>query len=258
MAPRGHGILGRRRPDTVPMELHRDGEAQRLGGARVSVNFFSFLGVPVASGRGFRPEEEQPGRDRVVVISDALWRSRYGGSPTVLNSTIFLNGDSHVVVGIAPPSLLVPTGPVLHPSLAFAPRIDIWKPIAPTPRDLEGENWTHGVLVRLKPEESAERGRVQLQAMLNRSLRAVVPDLTTEFQTKVTPIREIYAGKIRLRLLLVAPQPACCSSPHARTWRISISAASRAARRNLRCVSRSAPDGRGFSDRCSPRARASP
>jgi putative ABC transport system permease protein len=180
------------------------GEALRLGGARVSVNFFSFLGVPVASGRGFRPEEELPGRDRVVVISDALWRSRYGGSPTVLNSTIFLNGDSHVVVGIAPPSLLVPTGPVLHPSLSFAPRIDIWKPIAPTPRDLEGENWNYGLLVRLKPGESVERGRVQLQAMLNRSLRAIVPDLTTEFQTRLTPIREIYAGKIRLRLLLVA------------------------------------------------------
>ncbi len=180
------------------------GEAQRLGGARVSVNFFSFLGVPLASGRGFLPEEEQPGRDRVVVISDALWHSRYAGSPTVLNSTIFLNGDSYVVVGIAPPSLLVPTGPVLHPSLAFAPRIDIWKPIAPSPRDLEGENWNYGVLVRLKPGESVERGRVQLQGMLNRSLRAVAPDLTTEFQTRLTPIREIYAGKIRLRLLLVA------------------------------------------------------
>jgi len=180
------------------------GDAQRVGGARVSVNFFSFLGVPVAAGRGFRPDEEQPGRDRVVVISDALWRGRYGGSPTVLNSTILLNGESHVVVGIAPPSLLVPTGPVLHPSLAFAPRIDIWKPIAPTPRDLEGENWNYGLLVRVKPGESVERGRVQLQAMLNRSLRAVVPDLTTEFQTRLTPIHEIYAGTIRLRLLLVA------------------------------------------------------
>jgi predicted permease len=179
------------------------GDPQRIGGARVSVNFFSFLGVPIAYGRGFLPEEEHPGRDRVVIISDALWRSRYGAASAVLNSTIFLNGDSHLVVGIAPPSVLVPTGTMLHTSLSFAPRIDIWKPIAPTPRDLEGENWNYGVLVRLKSDESVEGGRLQLQAMLNRSLRAVVPDLTTEFQTKLTPIREIYAGKIRLRLLLV-------------------------------------------------------
>ena len=82
--------------------LTGEGEAQRIGGARVSVNFFSFLGVPVAWGRGFLPEEEQPGRDRVVVISDALWHSRYGGSPSVVNSTIFLNGDGHVVVGMRP------------------------------------------------------------------------------------------------------------------------------------------------------------
>ena len=52
--------------------------------------------------------------------------------------------------------------------------------------------------------ETLERGRLQLQAMLNRSLRTAVPDLATEFQTRLTPIREIYAGKIRLRLLLVA------------------------------------------------------
>ena len=52
--------------------LTGDGEPERVGGARVSTNFFSLLGVPVAHGRGFSREEEQPGRERVVVISDAL------------------------------------------------------------------------------------------------------------------------------------------------------------------------------------------
>ncbi len=138
-----------------------------------------------------------------MIISDALWRSRFGANPAVLESTIFLNGDSHVVVGIAPPTLLVPTGPTLHTALPFAPRVDVWKPIAPTPRDLEGENWNHGLIVRLKAGESLERGRMQLQNMLNASLRAVMPDMKTEFQTRMVPIREIYSGKIRLRLLLV-------------------------------------------------------
>ena len=183
--------------------LTGDGEPQRVGGARVSSNFFAALGVPPAYGRTFLPDEEHPGRDRVVIISDALWRSRFGANPAVLESRILLNGESHVVVGIAPPTLLVPTGPAIHTALPFAPRVDVWKPIAPTQKDLEGESWNHGLIVRLKAGESLERGRMQLQNMLNASLRALVPDMKTEFQTRMVPLREIYSGKIRLRLLLV-------------------------------------------------------
>ena len=175
--------------------LTGDGEPQRVGAARVSTNFFATLGVPPAHGRTFLPEEQQPGRDRVAIISDALWRSRFAANPAVLRSTIVLNGDSFVVVGIAPPTLLVPTGPSLHTALPFAPRIDVWIPIAPTPRDLEGENWNHGLIVRLKAGESLERGRLQLQSMLNASLRAAMPDMKTEFQTRVVPLREIYSGQ---------------------------------------------------------------
>jgi putative ABC transport system permease protein len=87
-----------------------DGEPERLGGARVSTNFFSFLGVPITRGRAFSAEEEQPGKEQVVVISDALWRTRYGSDPTLIGRTIVINGANHVVIGIASRSLLVPTG----------------------------------------------------------------------------------------------------------------------------------------------------
>lgn len=56
--------------------LSGDGDPERVGGARISANFFSLLGVAMAHGRDFAPGEEQPGRERVVVISDALWRRR--------------------------------------------------------------------------------------------------------------------------------------------------------------------------------------
>src|SRR5260221_6205601 len=131
--------------------LTGDGEPERLGGARVSANFFSFLGVPIARGRGFSAGEEQPGRDTVVVISDGLWRRRYGSDPALIGRSIRVNGASHVVVGIAPPCLLTPTGTLLHPLLPFAPRIDLWKPIAPTIKTLNNESWDHGLLVRLRP-----------------------------------------------------------------------------------------------------------
>ena len=102
--------------------LTGDGEPERLGGALVSANFFTFLGASPQRGRGFSAGEETPGKQNVVVISDSLWRRRYGADPAIIGKTIMLNAVPRVVVGIAPPSLLVPTGTLLHPTLAFAPR----------------------------------------------------------------------------------------------------------------------------------------
>lgn len=182
--------------------LTGDGEPERLGGALVSANFFTFLGARPQRGPGFSADEETPGKQDVAVISDSLWRRRYGADPSIIGKTIMLNAVPHVIVGIAPRGLLVPTGTLLHASLAFAPRIDVWKPIAPTNQELQGENWNYGILVRLRKGESAERGRQQLQAMLNRSIRSTVPDFKGELTTRLVPIREIYSSRVRLRLLL--------------------------------------------------------
>jgi putative ABC transport system permease protein len=185
--------------------LTGDGEPERLGGALVSTNFFSFLGAPPSLGRAFEPGEETPGKDRVVVISDALWRRRYGADRSVLGRTVVLNAVPYVIVGVAPPSLLVPTGTLLHPTMAFGPRVDVWKPIAPTNEELDpnNENWNYGLLVRLRKGENAERGRQQLQAIQNASIRRLLPDVKVELITSLTPIREIYSSNLRLRLLLI-------------------------------------------------------
>jgi putative ABC transport system permease protein len=183
--------------------LTGDGEAERVGGARISANFFSLLGVPLAQGRAFASEEEQPGKDRVAVISDGLWRRRYGADPTLVGRSINLNGQSHLVVGIAPATLLVPTVDILHPLLRFSPRIDVWKPIAPTPTELQEENWDMALLARLKSGETLEHGRLQLQTLHNNLNRKLAPDFKLELLIRLTPIREIYSGKARLPLLFV-------------------------------------------------------
>ena len=183
--------------------LTGDVEPERVGGARVSANFFSFLGVSLESGRGFAADEEQPGHERVVVISDALWRRRYGAEPTVVGRSISINGESHQVIGIAPPSALVPTGTLLHPLVPFASRVDIWKPIAPTHRELKNESWDHGVLVRLATGGNLEAGRQQLEGIVNEMARVQMPDLKIAPIVQLVPIREIYAGKVRLRLFML-------------------------------------------------------
>jgi putative ABC transport system permease protein len=185
------------------INLTGDGEPERLGGARVSANFFSFLGVTIPRGRGFGPEEEQAGNDRVVVISDGLWRRRYGADPALVGRAILINGESHQVVGIAPSSLRVPTGNQLHPLVPFASRIDVWRPIAPTAGELRNESWDHGVLVRLAPDQHLEVGRQQLESALNALVAAQLPNIKTAPFVQLVPVREIFASRIRARLLMV-------------------------------------------------------
>lgn len=89
------------------------GAAVSLQGEVVSANLFALLGVHPALGRGFRPEEDQPGADGgtdAVVISHALFEQRFGGQPATLGTTITLSGKPYTVVGAAPPGFDFPPG----------------------------------------------------------------------------------------------------------------------------------------------------
>src|SRR5262245_28822567 len=65
-------------------DLSGDGEPERVSGLLVSAGFLATLGINPRLGRAFSPEEEQPGRHQVVVISDGLWRSRYNSDPAIV------------------------------------------------------------------------------------------------------------------------------------------------------------------------------
>ncbi|MEP7363467.1 MAG: ABC transporter permease [Acidobacteriota bacterium] len=90
--------------------LSGTGAATHLRAAIVSANLFAMLGVHPALGRGFLPEEEQPGA-RVVVISDGLWRSRFGADPQMAGRVVTIDGQPHTVVGVAPAGFQFPPTP---------------------------------------------------------------------------------------------------------------------------------------------------
>ncbi len=96
-------------------------EPERVLGFHVSAGFFSALGVPPILGRGFRVDEETRGRNAVVVLSDGLWKRRFGGDPSVVGRSIRLDGGSSIVIGIAPPGFGFPMMADLWGPLAFDP-----------------------------------------------------------------------------------------------------------------------------------------
>lgn len=100
--------------------LTGDGPAARLTGSVMTAGFFRILGIAPALGRGLLPSDYPAGAAPVVVISDALWRTRFGAMRAALGARLRLDGVKHEIVGILPPGFR-------HPERRHT-RVDVWKP----------------------------------------------------------------------------------------------------------------------------------
>jgi predicted permease len=77
-------------------------ETERVNGLHVSGGGFDVIGVPAALGRTFRAEDAEAGGDRVAILSDALWRTRFGADPSILGTNLVIDGKPHAVIGVLP------------------------------------------------------------------------------------------------------------------------------------------------------------
>jgi putative ABC transport system permease protein len=110
-------------------------EPERLYGQSVSASYFDVLGVPPTLGTGFDPEADRPGGRAEVILSDALWRSRFGADPTILDRTLHLDGEAYAVVGVMGPTF----------ENATAPQAGLWTSLRydPAPVSFETREWGH-------------------------------------------------------------------------------------------------------------------
>ncbi|MBI2497900.1 MAG: ABC transporter permease [Opitutae bacterium] len=76
--------------------------AEMAYAGRITANLFALLGIPPQLGRSFRADEETPGRNRVVILSQRVWLRRYGGAPDIIGRTIRIDGEPHQVIGVMP------------------------------------------------------------------------------------------------------------------------------------------------------------
>jgi putative ABC transport system permease protein len=136
-----------------------DGEPERLLGARLSANSLKVLRVSPALGRGFAEGEDEIGRENVVILSDGLWRRRFGGDPGVVGRTIRLSGIPHEVIGVMPANFPYPEGP--H---------DLWVPLTVNPLELTRQIPGFGLrsIARLKPGVSIAEAQGQMNVIATR------------------------------------------------------------------------------------------
>jgi putative ABC transport system permease protein len=88
---------------SMPFNLLRRGEPQRVQTGVVSANYFDALGVRPLIGRSFRPGEDKPGSTPVVVLSYRFWRERLGGDSTIIGTTVEMTDRMHTIIGVLPP-----------------------------------------------------------------------------------------------------------------------------------------------------------
>ena len=172
--------------------LTGSGEPERLEGRRVSVNLFPLLGVEPQIGRVFTAAEDQPGAQRVVLLSYGLWQRRFGGDPNIAGQSLTLNGESYVVVGVMPARFQFPSSDD-----------QAWVPIAFTQQEManRGRHYLE-VLARLKPGVSLDQAQSEMSTIASR-LQQQYPQFNAELGAVVQPLQEHLVGDIKPALLIL-------------------------------------------------------
>src|SRR5262245_57375677 len=170
-------------------DLTGNGEPERLASAYVSANLFGALGIAPALGRAFTQAEETVCGAPVVILSDSLWRRRYGGDPHVIGQALRVGGQSRTVVGIMPYGF------------RFPGESDLWLPLE-LQRICRKEFSIQNVIARLKPGVTAEAARADLSGILERK-RHTSPREYPDKQVMVFGLSEWLVGNVRLALLIL-------------------------------------------------------
>ena len=176
--------------------LAGDGESpERVRGSRVAASLMPLLGITPQLGRGFTADEDTDAAPPVVVLSNGLWRRRFGGDPAVLGRSIRINDVPHTLVGIMPPGASLP-GPLAGDDA-------VWVPVRMTAAEREGatsHNYT--VVARLADGVSFERAAAELTAFAAR-MAAEHPESHRAIGARLVPLGEQTVRAIRPALLVI-------------------------------------------------------
>jgi putative ABC transport system permease protein len=145
-----------------------DGEPVRPAGEAVSPSLFPMLGAEAALGRVFRPDEEEPDRRFVAVLSYGFWQTRFGGAHDIIGRTILLNDRPYEVVGIMPRTFEFPP-PVTFDRQMIAQRpADLWIPFAIDRAHLSRGSHSHFTMAKLRPGVTVAQANAELGAIIAR------------------------------------------------------------------------------------------
>jgi predicted permease len=168
----------------APVNLSTEaGRPERFSAGQLTVAAFEAIGVQPLHGRGFRPGDDEPGAEPVVLLGYEIWRDRYRGSPTIVGTTIRANGALRTVVGVMPEKF------------AFPIREALWIPLSVDPlATTRGQGPSYQVIGRLKPGVTVAEARSQI-VTIAAQIERDYPQTNRGLGADVLPYAEMILGE---------------------------------------------------------------
>jgi len=186
--------------DSTSADLTSAGEPEVIYGVRASANIFTVLGARPALGRAFLPEEDEPGRGHVVILTDGFWRRRFHADPAALGKVLTLDGVPNEIVGILPASFRFP--PALG-GVSSSHSQDFFQPLnGPRPYE-EGllEEFDFAAVARLKPGVTPEQALAELNVVQSQIAKQANEGL--DLQAALLPLEPEVIGPGRRGLIFL-------------------------------------------------------
>ncbi len=173
------------------MNLSGTGQPDHVIGTPTEANFFALLGVRPLLGRTFAPGEDEPGHDRVVILSYGLWRSKFDADPKIVGRQIELNDRKYDVIGVMPAGFHIPY------------RAQLWIPLDMDSKTMgqRGAHWLNAI-GRLKPGVSLQQAQAEM-TLIAAQLEKQYPDTNYKVRASLVGMHEDLVGKSRASLLLM-------------------------------------------------------
>jgi putative ABC transport system permease protein len=179
--------------------LVTNGEAEQVPAVRVSWNYFEMLGVRPSLGRPFTANDDRPDQWHVLLLSDRLWRRRFGADPAVVGRTLTMNDREYRVIGVMPP-----TFEPLSEESGYNTRAELWAPIG---YDRNGDSSCYScqhlrAFGRLKPAVTISDATVEMNA-IREQMRRQFPDQFDSGSIAVVPLRDALTGPVQMPLYVL-------------------------------------------------------
>ncbi|HZD94124.1 MAG TPA: ABC transporter permease, partial [Candidatus Sulfotelmatobacter sp.] len=187
---------------TTGFTLSGSGEPERLHGEMISAGFFEILGVNPLMGRTFSADEDRLGANPTVMITEALWKRKFGARPDIIGQRLIINDVGRTVIGVIPSSFHL----TIQNFQRGGPPNEVYLPVGeynePKFYDARASGWGLDAIGRLKPGVTLEQARADMDRV-SRDLAAAYPDIDSDKKANILSMREEMVGDVQPVLLFL-------------------------------------------------------